>query len=170
MYYRSVILDRDGVINKLRHDYVLSSSQLIFIPNSLSAIASMQFEGIKVSVATNQSPIGRGLLKEKELSKIHNCINKNIYMPMNFYVCPHLPDDGCNCRKPNSGLLELIKTKVEGPHIFIGDNITDYQAAKKANIDFAFVQSGHVIKRSYLVEKNIKVYSDLMEFWETLNL
>ena len=97
--------------------------------------------GKAVYVATNQSPIGRGLMTWSDLNEIHAEVNQKLINPIEFVVCPHIPSENCDCRKPKAGLLERIKTESLGPWIFIGDNITDCIAAEKANIDFVFIKS-----------------------------
>lgn len=56
-----VLLDRDGVINEDRADFVKSPAELIFIPNALEAIARLKGHGHRLVVVTNQSCIGRGI-------------------------------------------------------------------------------------------------------------
>src|SRR3990167_9114885 len=99
-----IVLDRDGVINEDREDFVKSPDELLCYPGSLKAIALLNAKNIPVVVATNQSGIGRGLYSEKEFERIHHTLQeqlKNVGGHLDgLYYCPHHPDEGCECRKP----------------------------------------------------------------------
>ena len=66
---------------------------------------------INICVVTNQSGIGRGFYKEKEMHEFNDQINKLIKSKTNhnginkFFFCPHLPSDNCDCRKPKNKLV-----------------------------------------------------------------
>ena len=69
-----VLLDRDGVINQDRAEGVLSLATLVLLPGAVQAIARLCQNGAAVAVATNQSAVGRGLLKAETLEAIHQHI------------------------------------------------------------------------------------------------
>ena len=106
---RAIFLDRDGVLNKERHDYVKTIQELEIFPNIGINIKKINDKGFLVIVITNQSAVGRKLTSTNEIEKIHNSLQD--YLKKwdakidAFYYCPHIPDDNCNCRKPKSGLL-----------------------------------------------------------------
>ncbi len=131
-----VILDRDGVINEDRPDFVRSPEQWVPVPGSLEAIARLCAAGVRVAVATNQSGIGRGLYDEATLAAIHRRMESEISMHGGhldkIVYCPHHPDDGCDCRKPRSGLLERLAGHYGRPLTdvpCIGDARRDLEAA-----------------------------------------
>ena len=107
-----VILDRDGVINEDRADFVRSPEQWVAVPGSLEAIARLCAAGVRVAVATNQSGVGRGLYDEATLAAIHRRMESEIArfggQLDKIVYCPHHPEDGCTCRKPRTGLLEQL--------------------------------------------------------------
>ena len=166
--YNTIILDRDGVINQHSSNYVLVTEELIIIQEAIIAINCFLRKNKSVFVATNQSPVGRGLMTLAELEKIHQCINRCLIRPIEFFVCTHMPEDCCNCRKPRPGLLESIKRKSKGPWLFIGDNVTDCLAAENASIDFVFIQSSLLSNVDELWAKRYTVYSNLYEVWTDL--
>jgi D-glycero-D-manno-heptose 1,7-bisphosphate phosphatase len=107
-----VILDRDGTINFESDEFVKSPDEWMPLPGALEAIAKMNHAGWHVAVATNQSGLGRGLFDVAALNAIHAKMHKAVSalggrVDAVFY-CPHTPDDGCQCRKPNPGLFEQI--------------------------------------------------------------
>ncbi|MFP4531912.1 MAG: D-glycero-alpha-D-manno-heptose-1,7-bisphosphate 7-phosphatase [Desulfobacterales bacterium] len=145
------ILDRDGVINEeAPGGYVLSPEHWTWLPGALEALAILVKAGIEISIATNQSCVGRGLIDEARLQQIHGKMKKEASeLGVRFagiHYCPHAPGQGCSCRKPLPGLLEEAIRKSGIPRsqtIFIGDSAKDLQAAAAAGIDSILVRTGH---------------------------
>jgi len=110
--FKLVILDRDGTINEDSLEFIKSADEWVPLPGSLEAIARLNHAGWHVVVASNQSGLGRGLFEVSELNAIHTKMHQQLAevggrIDAVFY-CPHAPDDGCQCRKPASGLFEQI--------------------------------------------------------------
>jgi D-glycero-D-manno-heptose 1,7-bisphosphate phosphatase len=107
-----VILDRDGLINEARDDYVKSPEEWEPIPGALEAIARLNHAGWHAVVASNQSGIGRGLFDMATLNamhlKMHQLLAKQGGRIDAVFFCPHGPDEGCDCRKPLPGLFQQI--------------------------------------------------------------
>ncbi len=130
---KAIFLDRDGVINKKRNDYVKSIKELEIFPDSGKLILKLKKMGYLVIVITNQSAINRGIITNEELEKIHLQIKKQCNIDR-FYFCPHRPDENCNCRKPKPGLLinAINEFSIDTSNSWmIGDCLTDVQAGKK---------------------------------------
>ena len=132
-----VILDRDGVINYDKKDYIKSPEEWHPIPGSLEAIATLNAQGFRVAVASNQSGIARGLFSEKTLDAIHQKMYKALAQvggKIDFIAyCPHLPEDLCLCRKPNPGMLYEIARYFHcdlNRVPFVGDKMSDVLAAE----------------------------------------
>ena len=104
-----VILDRDGVINQDRDDFVKNSMEWVPIPRAIEAIANLSQAGWKIVVATNQSGIGRGLFDMHALNamheKMHRLVNRAGGRIEAVFFCPHRPEAGCSCRKPKPGMV-----------------------------------------------------------------
>jgi len=144
-----IILDRDGVINQDSDEYIKSPSEWIPIPGSLEAIGKLTKNGYTIAVVTNQSGLARKLFDEATLLTIHETmrtmtmkhggkIDKIVY-------CPHHPDDGCHCRKPNIGLLEKLQAYYQHSLkdvYFVGDSLKDLQAAEKVGAKGILVLTG----------------------------
>jgi D-glycero-D-manno-heptose 1,7-bisphosphate phosphatase len=129
------ILDRDGTINADSDDFIKSADEWQALPGSLEAIAKLNSAGWHVVIASNQSGLGRGLFDVAALNAMHGKMHKQAAavgarIDAVFY-CPHAPDEGCNCRKPASGLFEQIAerygTDLAGMPT-AGDNLRDLQA------------------------------------------
>src|ERR1700722_13784474 len=68
---RLVLLDRDGVLNQDRTDYVKSPDELVVLPGAPQAVARLNRAGIKVAVVSNQSAVGRGIISHARLDATH---------------------------------------------------------------------------------------------------
>lgn len=133
---RLVILDRDGVINRDSAAFIKSPDEWLPIEGSLEAIGRLNAAGFDVAIATNQSGLGRKLIDKPALEAIHarmRAAAREFGGHIDEIVwCPHLPEDGCDCRKPATGLLERL-----GRHYgialtgvpMIGDSVRDIDAA-----------------------------------------
>lgn len=107
---KAVFLDRDGVINLKKDDYVKKISELKIFPFTSNCIKKLREANFKIIVITNQSAINRGLMTNDDLKKIHDeiqrVLKKNGTKIDKFYHCPHTPSENCFCRKPRSDLLQ----------------------------------------------------------------
>ena len=145
----AVFLDRDGVVCENRADYVKSWSEFTFVPGSIEAIASLALARIPVFIVTNQSAVGRGLLSRRELDKMHERMVDVLQgaggAVESILVCPHHPDDGCDCRKPEPGLL-LDAEKRFGIDLsrsfLVGDAGSDIIAGARAGCSTVLVRTG----------------------------
>ncbi|MGN7610572.1 D-glycero-alpha-D-manno-heptose-1,7-bisphosphate 7-phosphatase [Magnetococcales bacterium HHB-1] len=172
-----LLLDRDGVINRNMPDidgqsnYVLSPDQLEFIPGALDALRRLREAAVKILVVTNQSCIGRGLLRLEELDVIHSKLISEVRRAGGeidlIYYCKHHPDDNCVCRKPKPGMINaacrdwLFKCNRTW---MVGDTVKDTQAAKSANCPAALVLTGHGQEEVKRVKPNVPVFKDLASF------
>jgi D-glycero-D-manno-heptose 1,7-bisphosphate phosphatase len=107
-----LVLDRDGTLNRSRDDYVASPDEWEALPGALEAVARLNQAGWRVVIATNQSGIGRGLFDMASLNAIHAKLHRQLAAVGGrleaVFFCPHAPEDGCHCRKPEPGLFEQI--------------------------------------------------------------
>ncbi len=135
----AVFLDRDGTINADRPDYVKNWGEFQFLPRALDALRMLAKLDAEVIVVTNQSAIGRGKTSQGEVDDLHRrmiaAIEAEGGRVTAVYFCPHTPSDGCNCRKPQPGLLleAARKHDVDLPRsVLAGDRASDIAAARAA--------------------------------------
>jgi D-glycero-D-manno-heptose 1,7-bisphosphate phosphatase len=114
-----LILDRDGTLNRNRDDYVASPDEWEALPGALEAVARLNHGGWRVVLATNQSGIGRGLFDMASLNAIHAKMHRQLAAVGGrveaIFFCPHAPEDGCHCRKPEPGLFEQVSDRFGVP-------------------------------------------------------
>ena len=175
-HIQTVILDRDGVINFDSPDYILSPEQWLPIPGSLEAIAELKQAGKQVTVCSNQSALGRGMIDQAMFDSIQaKMIAETAQAGGSFdyiAVCPHGPDDGCACRKPLPGMLldtlKALDIQDKRSAVMIGDSYRDVQAAHAAGIAAILVSSGYgdaenIFTKSKLLMPNIQMFNNLAE-------
>jgi D-glycero-D-manno-heptose 1,7-bisphosphate phosphatase len=143
-----VFLDRDGVINRNRQDYVRSIDQWEPLPGSIRAMAKLSVLGFPVVVITNQSAIGRGYCTENDVLQIHAMLRELVEDQGGtidaIYFCPHRPDDGCDCRKPETGMIERARNELNLPPggYIVGDAASDIKLGVRAGLRTVLVLTG----------------------------
>jgi histidinol-phosphate phosphatase family protein len=159
---KAFFLDRDGVINKNRDDYVKGISEMEILPEVPKAIKLLNDANFKVVIITNQSAVDRGLISIETVHEIHEFLKKKMVQNDakidGIYFCPHRPDEFCECRKPKPALI-LKAAKDLGISLsksyMIGDRESDQVAAERAGIKFIPIKTnGNLLQvvRAFLNE------------------
>ncbi len=145
----TIFLDRDGVINENRSDYVKSWGEFCFLAGSKEAIAMLTNAGHRIIVCTNQAGVARGHLSLETVEEIHRRMVAEIAQAGGIiervYYCPHGKDENCSCRKPRPGMLLRSRDELGidmNDALFIGDSISDIQAALAAGVHPILVLTG----------------------------
>lgn len=174
-----LILDRDGVINQDSDQYIRNLAQWIPIPGSIEAIAALSNHGYSVAIATNQSGLSRGYFTLDTLEEIHAELCRLVEEAggsiAGIFYCPHLPAEGCNCRKPGTGLLQAIELELgesASNAYFVGDSLKDLQAAQTYGCQPLLVRTGkgsnteHQLNSGEAAVASLKdtpIYNDLLQ-------
>jgi D-glycero-D-manno-heptose 1,7-bisphosphate phosphatase len=144
-----IILDRDGTINADSDYFVKSPEEWEPLPGALEAVARLNHAGWRTVLATNQSGLGRGMFEMASLNAIHIKMNQALAKHGGridaVFFCPHAPDEGCNCRKPMPGLIQLIGERygVSLKNVpVVGDTLRDIQAGAAAGCPTHLVKTG----------------------------
>ena len=148
--FPAIFLDRDGVIIENRSGYVRSWDDVAIFGQALTALARINSSPYKIIVVTNQSAVGRGIISLEIVWEVNNHLVKIIEQTggriNGIFICPHAPQDQCECRKPKPGLI----LQAAGSHnldlsrsIMIGDTLSDIMAAQAAGVNqTALVRTG----------------------------
>ncbi|NOR43095.1 MAG: D-glycero-beta-D-manno-heptose 1,7-bisphosphate 7-phosphatase [Gammaproteobacteria bacterium] len=167
-----IVLDRDGVINHDSDDFIKSADEWLPIDGSLDAISRLNHSGYTVVIAANQSGLARGYFDIEAFTAIHKKLDDMLAkiggrIDAVFY-CPHGPDDACDCRKPKPGMLLAIGQRFNVPLkdvIFIGDSVSDINAAKNAHAKAVLVRTGKGVKAEKILQSasksSVPVYDNL---------
>jgi D-glycero-D-manno-heptose 1,7-bisphosphate phosphatase len=152
----AAFLDRDGTVNE-EVDSLRLPEQLQLITGAGLAIRSLNDRGILTCIISNQSGIGRGILTEQDLLRVHEKLRSELHASRArldaIYYCPHHPADGkppydivCDCRKPATGMLRkgAEELGIDLPRSFVvGDRIVDVQAGKAVGATTILVLTGY---------------------------
>lgn len=146
----AVFLDRDGVIIENRPDYVRAWQQVEFLPGALEGLACLARSRFQVVLVSNQAGIGRGLIAPETAEAINQSILQTIHQAGGridaAYICPHKPEDGCTCRKPQPGMILQAASELDldlAASLLIGDNLSDLLAGKAGGVGrLVLVRSG----------------------------
>lgn len=168
---RLILLDRDGVINQDSLQYIKNVDEFIFIPGSIEAIARLTAAGYTIGLATNQSGVSRGLYTEHELAMIHCKLRQAVQAAGGsidaIEYCIHLPQEGCACRKPQPGMLLALAKQFHcslESVPFIGDRVSDIQAALAAGARPVVILSSMTNRDGLKDYPDVPVFSSLAEY------
>ncbi len=152
---KAVFLDRDGVINE-DYGYVYKIEDFHIYNEVFPALKLLKDAGYKLLIITNQSGIGRGYYTEEDFKRITEymlgILKKEGIEIDDIYYCPHHPEGvipeytmKCNCRKPETGMIEegIKKFNIDVKKSFlIGDKETDIEAGRKVGLKTILVKTG----------------------------
>ena len=166
-----VILDRDGTINEDSPDFIKSVAEWKPIPGSLEAIARLTHAGYRVFIASNQSGIGRGLMDFDALFAIHDRLQRAVNelggRIDGIAFAPEHPDEATEMRKPAPGMLKDLARRLQvdlDQVCFIGDSMSDVEAARAAGAKPVLVRSGNGrdTENKYRTELGaVRIFDDL---------
>ncbi|MBH52085.1 MAG: HAD family hydrolase [Chloroflexi bacterium] len=146
---RFVILDRDGTIILERH-YLSDPDQIALTEGAVSGLTHLASLGFGFIIVTNQSAIARGFFDTDTLDRIHQRLRTMLRSHgieiEGIYYCPHHPNDGCSCRKPEPGLLNIAAQEFDfdtSECFVIGDNVCDIELGKRVKAQTILVETGH---------------------------
>ena len=133
----AVFLDRDGTIIR-DVEYIARPDQIELIDGAAEAIARINAALVPVVVATNQSGIGRGFFSQADYERV-DARMKELLAERGAridatYFCPHVPEEGCRCRKPGTLMFEWASDDLGidlSTALFIGDRMRDIEPAEK---------------------------------------
>ena len=144
----TVFLDRDGTLNR-DTGYLNDPQALDLLPGVGEALTCLHEAGAKLIVVTNQSGVARGLITGQQLSAVHarlgDLLAKQGVVLTGLYVCPHHPDDGCRCRKPETGLIEQAcgEHDLDRTTLYVvGDRARDVLSGQKVGARTVLLMSG----------------------------
>lgn len=151
----AIFLDRDGTLIE-EVNFLSRVEDLRLFPFTSDAVNQLKDSGYLVIVVTNQSGIGRGIYTEDDMHAIHAQIQVELENAIDaFYFCPHLPDDGCECRKPGLGMIESALTDFDidlEKSWMVGDKKIDVETGIIGNMLTALVLTGYGTEHQAMLE------------------
>lgn len=142
----AAFIDRDGTLIE-EVNFLSRVEDLRVFPYTPAALSLLKEQGFYIIVLTNQSGIGRAIYTEADMQAIHDAMQQRLEGVIDaFFFCPHLPDAGCECRKPNLGMIERAHMQFEidlENSWMIGDKKLDVETGRNAGIGSALVLTGY---------------------------
>jgi histidinol-phosphate phosphatase family protein len=157
-----VLFDRDGT---LVHDVAYNADPTLVRPveAAYQALSRLRAAGVRTGVITNQSGVARGLVTPEQLTAVNTRVDE-LLGPFDVWeVCPHGPEDGCGCRKPQPGMVEHACRALEvepSRSMVVGDIASDVKAAEAAGAVGVLVPTAAT--RRAEVDEARHVYPDLL--------
>lgn len=152
----AIFLDRDGVINRHRTDYVKSIQEFEILPAVPYYLVKLRNLGFKLIIITNQSAVNRGLISLGQLRSIHDYLMRELLRfgcsIDDIFYCVHRPDENCECRKP---AIKMFMDAVRIHNIdlssswVIGDNDTDIDPGRKIGCTTIKIKTNTSLKQAY---------------------
>ena len=144
-----IILGRDGILNEFREDHIKAPEEWVAVPGALEAVSRLNHAGWHAVVATNQSGIGRGMIDMAAVNAVHAHMMQRLQAHSGridaVFFCPHTPEEDCDCRKPQPGMMRDIGRRY-GVDLrlvpMVCDTLRDLQAAQAAGCEPHLVRSG----------------------------
>jgi D-glycero-D-manno-heptose 1,7-bisphosphate phosphatase len=174
-----ILLDRDGVLAEEVPNYVKHPGELVMIPGAAAAVARLNRAGHRIAICTNQSVVGRGIIGEDMLARIHDHLRDLLAREGAsidaIFFAPDPPWAATDRRKPKPGMLREALSRfradpAETP--MVGDSLGDLQAALAAGCKRVLVRTGHGAKTQAAGLPSelapVAVHADLAAFVEQL--
>jgi len=133
-----VFVDRDGTLVR-DSGYVHRVADYALLPGVATGLHRLADAGFQIAIVTNQSGIARGYYGEIDFARFQahleaDLASQGVRVAGHFF-CPHLPDAGCDCRKPAPGMLFAARERLGADlaaSFMIGNDATDAEAAASA--------------------------------------
>lgn len=146
---RFVLLDRDGTLIR-ECDYLSRVEDVELLPGAARGLRLLNHVGLGLAVLTNQSGLSRGYFDQAALNTIHGRLTRLLAHEgvslARIYVCPHSPDDGCDCRKPQLGLAQRAAAELDfnpARSFVIGDKPCDIELGRRLGATTFLVRTGY---------------------------
>lgn len=179
--FQTLFLDRDGVINqRLPGQYVTDWSEFEFLPGVLEALALLKEVFFPIVVVTNQQGIGKGIMEEEDLHRVHQQMQDVITAEGGridgVYYCPELSTQAGNCRKPAPTMAQWAKQDFPeinwAQSVMVGDSRSDLEFGRNLGMLTVYIETKHDehlsdTDRDVLVDTAFGSLYDFANWWLT---
>ena len=137
-----LFIDRDGTLIEEPHDNQVDSLDKIrLVRGVIPALLELADNGYRLVMVSNQDGLGTESFPLEHFETCHDHVvalfeSQGITFDETF-ICPHFDGDGCDCRKPRTGLLTrfLARNHLDSEKsAVIGDRSTDLELAEKLGL------------------------------------
>ena len=165
-----VFLDRDGTLIVEKH-YLSDPNEVELESSVAEGLKALQMQGYVLVVVSNQSGIGRGKFSAQDAQSVNSRIDELLLSHgvhiSGWYVCPHAPEQTCNCRKPLPGMAiaaaKDLGLELGGSYV-IGDKRIDIELADAIGGTGILVTTGHGLEdKAWAVQTGRPIFSALAD-------
>ncbi|RMD74118.1 MAG: HAD-IIIA family hydrolase, partial [Lentisphaerae bacterium] len=163
----AVFLDRDGTLIE-DIGAVTDEAQIELYEWTIDALRRLREAGFKLFVVSNQDKVAGGELTMAEVERIHRWLDEFFCQHgieiTRWYVCPHGPGAGCQCRKPSPFFLHQAAEEFHldlSRSFMIGDHAADVRAGRAAGACGLYLLTGHGIRHLTSVPDDFLVFRHL---------
>ncbi|HEX5805740.1 MAG TPA: HAD-IIIA family hydrolase [Macromonas sp.] len=171
-----IAIERDGTLNQLPEDFMRSPDDWVPVPGALEAVARLNQAGWRVVVYSSQAGLARGLFDMSTVNEVHSRMHKRMAevgaRVEAVFFCPHLPDEPCDCKQQDSGLLKQIAVRTGTPPplmVVAGGTIPYLKLARHLGCETHLVLAGRASNDGQAsLPEGIEVHADLMSLVDAL--
>jgi histidinol-phosphate phosphatase family protein len=159
----AVLFDRDGTL-VADVPYNGDPDRVLPMPHAREALDRLRKRGVRIAVISNQSGVGRGLITHEQVRAVNRRVEELIGPVDTWLYCPHLPDEGCDCRKPSPGLIARAAERLgvsPSRCAVVGDIGSDVEAARAAGARAVLVPTAETRREEIVAAP--EVAADLTE-------
>jgi D-glycero-D-manno-heptose 1,7-bisphosphate phosphatase len=172
-----LFLDRDGTLIREEH-YLRDPAKVVLESGVYEGLQRFACAGFRLVVISNQSGVGRGLISEDDVNAVNERVAKLLSAHgvsiSSWHYCPHLPDEGCLCRKPGTRLFESAAAQhpVDWEQsIMVGDKPSDVQAGLSLGMKAVLITTGYGSKYiEWALTSDVHVVRSLVDLADIANL
>jgi histidinol-phosphate phosphatase family protein len=142
---KAVFIDKDGTLVE-NVPYNVDPERIALARDAAQAMKAVMAKGYRLIIISNQPGAALGYFEESELKKVEARLRDLLPVLDGFYYCPHLPEAGCECRKPAPGMLERA-AREHGVALeaswMVGDILDDVEAGRRAGCRTILLDNGN---------------------------
>jgi histidinol-phosphate phosphatase family protein len=142
----AAFIDKDGTLIE-NVPYNADPARIRLVERAEEAVEALAAKGFSIIVISNQPGVALGFFDEAELKKTEAFLQRCLSGRLDgFYYCPHHPQAGCACRKPQPGMLRRAAAD-HGLSLkcswMIGDILDDVEAGRRAGCRTCLIDNGN---------------------------
>ena len=151
MTMKVLFIDRDGTLIEEPHDNQVDSLDKVrLVRGVIPALLELANHGYRFVMVTNQDGLGTEAFPQAQFEAPHALV-MGLFETQGIrfdevMICPHLPEQNCECRKPRTGLLTrfLAANDIDlSASAVIGDRQTDMELAERIGVPGLLVNCEH---------------------------
>ena len=150
MRRKILFVDRDGTLIEEPEDFQVDALDKVrLLPGVIPALRELMACGYGLVMVSNQDGLGTPSFPESDFQPVHDLV-MHLFESQGIrfeevFICPHRPEDRCDCRKPRTGLLTrfLASTDLDLERsAVIGDRETDLELAANIGVPGLLIGDG----------------------------